>query len=98
MPRPEQTVHSFFFLSVLLAKVGSGWFGWSLLVFALKKTVSMPARTLTQLAVCIQTLIALGCVWQASSRMCTRQQKYDGGCEDAQESLLKAATQQSPGD
>lgn len=90
------------FISILLAKLQRSCFRPPSLVFALKTPISMSERAMTQLAMCIQTLIALVCVRQTSSdvplvfargsRNMTlvvrmRRRVYE-----------KAAMQQSPGD
>lgn len=54
------------FLSFLLADLGKRLVGTVLVGVSTQKDVSMPAHALTQLGVCIQTLIALACAWQTS--------------------------------
>lgn len=90
---------NYFFLSFPLAKWRSELF-W--LVFALKKTISMRECVLTQLAVCIQILIAVVCVRQTSSDVplvfARGSRKMTLVARMRRRVYKQAAMQQSPGD
>lgn len=95
MPRPEQTAHSFFFIR-LIGKIEKRLV-WMVLVGVCTQKDSLHASTCTDSISSVYSDFNCPglCVGSIISNV---QQKYDGGCEDAQESLLNAAMQQSPGD
>lgn len=92
----------FLFFILPIGKIAKELFWIVLIVFALKKTSSMPECALTQLAICIQTLIALVCVRKHHLMFLLY---LNGGSRNMtlvvrmrRRVYGKAAMQQSPGD